>query len=193
MTADDSTHVTRILGRMHSGDDAVAAELFPLVYHELRAIAGRFMQAERVDHTLQPTALVHEAFVRLVRADDLPCESRLHFIGVASRAMRQVLINYARARGAVKRGGPNRAMVTLGDASPKAENRVVDVLALEEALERLANLSERQARLVELRFFGGLTMEEAAEALGIGLTTAKSEWAIARAWLSRELADHGKE
>ena len=193
MAADDSTQVTRILEQLHSGDGSAAARLLPLVYEELRALAGSFMKAERPDHTLQPTALVHEAFVRLVKADDLQCQGRLHFKAVAARAMRRVLINHARDRGAVKRGGPNRTLVTLGDAPAQVENRVVDLLALEEALERLANLSERQARIVELRFFGGLTMEEAAEALGIGPTTAKSEWSIARAWLSRELTDHGKE
>ena len=189
MAGKDPTQVTRILGQISSGNAGATAELLPLVYDELRALAGRFMQAERSGHTLQPTALVHEAFVRLIGADDLQFRSRLHFKAVAARAMRRVLINHARDREAIKRGGPDRAMVALDEALAEVEHRVVDVLSLDEALERLAARSERQAELVELRFFGGLTMEEAAESLGISLTTAKADWTIARAWLGRELSD----
>ena len=174
---------------MASGNDAAAAELLPLVYGELRTLAGRFMRAERPDHTLQPTALVHEAFVRLVGAEDLQFQSRIHFKAVAARAMRRVLINHARDRGAIKRGGPDRAMLALDEALAQVEERDVDVLALDEALQRLAERSERQAKLVELRFFGGLTMEESAEILSISMTTAKADRAIARAWLGRELSD----
>ena len=189
MTTNEPTQVSLILGKIESGDDAAAAELLPLVYDELRALAGRFMQAERPDHTLQPTALVHEAFVRLVGANDLQFQGHIHFKSVAARAMRRILINHARDRGAIKRGGPDRAMLALDEALAQVEERVVDVLALDEALQRLAERSDRQAKLVELRFFGGLTMAESAESLSISLTTAKADWAIARAWLGRELSD----
>lgn len=184
----DPNQVTQILGEMVAGDDSAASRLLPLVYEELRAVAGNLMSAERANHTLQPTALVHEAYIRLAGAGATEWKGRAHFMAVAARAMRRLLINHARDRRAAKRGGGDWSQVTLDEAVALAEERVVDVLVLEEALERLAELSERQAKLVELRFFGGLTLEESAEILGVGLTTVKGEWRIARAWLAQELA-----
>lgn len=181
--------VTQILGELVAGDDSAASRLLPLVYEELRALAGHIMKGERNDHTLQPTALVHEAYIRLVGAGQTEWKGRTHFLAVASRAMRRLLINHARDRRAVKRGGGDWARVTLDEAVAVAEKRVVDIIALDEALERLGTLNERQARLVELRFFGGLSLEEAAEVLGVGLTTAKGDWTIARTWLARELGN----
>jgi RNA polymerase sigma factor (TIGR02999 family) len=189
MTPNDPAQVTRILQNLETGDDAAAAQLLPLVYEELRALAGLIMKQERPDHTLQPTALVHEAFVRLVGAEDLKPKSRIHFKALIARAMRRLLINHARDRAAIKRGGPDRVNVALDSALAQVEERVVDVLIMDEALKKLADRSERQAQLVELRFFGDLTMEEAAQVLGISLTTAKADWTIARAWLGRELSD----
>lgn len=183
----DRQQVTQILGQLVSGDDSAASRLLPLVYEELRGLAGHLMGGERPDHTLQPTALVHEAYIRLVGAGQTEWKGRKHFLAVASRAMRRLLINHARDRRAAKRGGGDWAKVTLDDALAVAEKRVFDILVLDDALEQLAKLNERQARLVELRFFGGLTLEEAADVLEVGPTTAKGDWAIARAWLAREL------
>ncbi|MCG8406573.1 MAG: sigma-70 family RNA polymerase sigma factor [Phycisphaerales bacterium] len=179
--------VTQILGELVAGDDSAASRLLPLVYEELRALAGHIMKGERPDHTLQPTALVHEAYVRLVGTGETKWKGRAHFLAVASRAMRRLLINHARDRRAAKRGGGEWARVTLDEAVAVAEERVVDIIALDEALERLGTLNERQARLVELRFFGGLSLEEAAEVMEVGRTTAKGDWTIARTWLAREL------
>lgn len=179
--------VTQMLGALVAGDDSAASRLLPLVYEELRSLAGNMMRGERPDHTLQPTALVHEAYVRLVGAGQTDWQGRIHFLAVASRAMRRLLINHARDRHAAKRGGGDWARITLDEVVANAEERVVDVLALDEALERLAVISQRQARLVELRFFGGLSIQEAADALDLSPTTAKADWIIARAWLAREL------
>ncbi len=187
MNDSNSQQVTQFLEELATGDDSAADRLLPLVYDDLRALAGRIMKSERPNHTLEPTALVHEAYIRLVGAQQMEWNGRVHFLAVASRAMRRLLINHARNRRAAKRGGGDWAQITLDEAVAVAEQRVVDVLALDEALERLAALNERQARLVELRFFGGLSIQEAADVLGIGLTAASGDWAIARAWLTRAI------
>ncbi len=179
--------VTRILGQLAEGDSSAATELLPLVYDELRALAAHYMHAERPDHTLQATALVHEAYVRLVGTGSLEFKGRQHFFAVAARAMRRLLVNHARDRKARKRGGDMRR-ITLSEAFAAREGQFIEILNLHEALEELAALSERQARLSELRFFAGLEVAEAAEVLGIGLTTAKRDWTIARAWLTNRLA-----
>jgi RNA polymerase sigma-70 factor (ECF subfamily) len=158
----------------------------PLVYDELRRVAARYIRGERPGHTLQATALVNEAFVRLVSEKARGFENRAHFIAIAALSMRQILVQRARARRAAKRGGaPQR--VTLDDALLSAEPTSVDVLALDEALTRLAAIDPTQARIVEMRYFGGLTIEETAEAMRSSPATVKREWAMARAWLKQEL------
>jgi RNA polymerase sigma factor (TIGR02999 family) len=162
-------------------------ELFPLVYAELRRIAAREMRRERPGRTLQTTALVHEAYLRLLKDASLSFESRAHFLGIAARAMREILIEHARGRGARKRGG-GAVRLTLDELSAPVAAPSVDVLALDEALQRLARLDERHARVVELRYFGGLSVEETAAALDLSPATVKRAWTLARAWLYRELA-----
>jgi RNA polymerase sigma-70 factor, ECF subfamily len=161
--------------------------LLPLVYHELKRLAAGYLRREKPGQTLQPTALVHEAYLRLMKDRPDRWQNRAHFCAIAAHSMRQILIERARARGAAKRGGP-RARVTLDEGLLAGEDRSIDLLALDEALERLAALDPEQARLVELRFFGGLTVEETAEAMDISPATVKRHWTVARAWLTRELA-----
>lgn len=165
--------------------DGTAEALVEQTYRELRRIAGRYMRTQRDDHTLQPTALVHEAYLRLARARGSGWKSRTQFVAVAASAMRCVLIDSARRRGAAKRDGGAR--VTLVDGSAIDEPRPLDLLALDEALERLAAVDERAARVVELRFFGGLELALVAEVLDVSLPTVKRDWRFARAWLAREL------
>ncbi len=191
MAKSPAQDVTRILGQLADGDSSAATELLPLVYDELRALAAHYMQAERPSHTLQATALVHEAYVRLVGSGSLAFEGRQHFFAVAARAMRRLLVNHARDRAACKRGGGGWERITLDDAFAVGDRQFIDILDLHDALDELATLNERQARLGELRFFGGLEVAEAADALGIGVSTAKRDWMIARAWLTRRLVDSG--
>jgi len=160
--------------------------LLPLVYKELRRLAAGYLRREKPGQTLQPTALVHEAYMRLMKDRPDRWQNRAHFCAIAAHSMRQILIERARARGAAKRGGV-RHRVTLDDALAASEDRSIDLLALDEALERLAAIDPEQARLVELRFFGGLTVEETAEAMDISPATVKRHWTIAKAWLTREL------
>ena len=178
--------MTDLLAASRRGDPAAFDSLLPLVYDELHAIAGRHMRGERPEHTLQPTALVHEAFLRLAGID-VSYEDRAHFIRAASQAMRRVLVDHARARNAAKRGGNLR--VTLDEALVPQDDRVVDLLVLDDALNRLASAEPRWARVVELRFFGGLEVAEVAAALGISTATAKRDWQFARAWLAKALRD----
>jgi len=180
---------TYYLERMRAGDAAAADELLPVVYRELHKIAEHLMFRERRGHTLQPTALVHEAWMRLVAGDgssSAPC--RAEFLRVAARAMRNVLIDHARARGAQKRGKRSKQVFDRLDQIVGAfEERNLDVLALHESIERLARVDESLARLVELRFFAGLTVAEIAEVEGTSLSDLKGSWRLARAWLRREL------
>ena len=178
---------TQLLHALADGDIAASSKLLPLVYEELRAIAVAFMQAERAGHTLQPTALVHEAYLRLVDSRVVVFNGRQHFIAVAARAMRRLLINHARDRKAQRRGGGEWRQITLDEAFVISEDRVIDVLDLDQAIEELTSLNERQGRLSELRFFGGLEISESAEMLDIAITTAKRDWTVARAWLARKL------
>lgn len=170
------------------GDDGgqPLAELLPLVYDELRRLARGYLGRERPGQTLQPTALVNEAYLRLARDRKQDWRSRARVVGIAAVSMRQILIERARARDAQKRGG-GRARVTLDEGLLAGEARTVDLLAVDEALVRLAGFDARQARLVELRFFGGLTVEECAEVLDISPATVKRDWTLARAWLQREI------
>lgn len=183
--ANTSTMVAELLDATRRGDAAAYDRLLPLLYNELRAIAGKHMRGERPDHTLQPTALVHEAFLRLVGGSTVHFEDRTHFLRAASQAMRRVLVDYARARGAAKRSGDLR--VTLDESLAGHDDRIVDVLVLDDALTRLAAAEPRWARVVELRVFGGLEVPEVASALGISPATAKRDWQFAKGWLAREL------
>lgn len=182
--------VTRLLVNVRGGNQAAFDELFPLVYAELRRIAGREMRREKAGRTLQTTALVHEAYLRLLKDASLSFENRAHFLGIAAHAMREILIERARARVARKRGG-NSVRITLDDVMVPAPSPSIDVLALDEALQRLARLDERHAKVVELRYFGGLSVEETAVALDLSPATVKRAWTLARAWLYRELAGSG--
>src|SRR3954469_8004106 len=160
------------------------SEMMPEVYEDLRRLAESFLRRERTSHTLQRTALVHEAFLRLIGEKNLVWQNRSHFIGIFARVMRQTLTNYAVARHRLKRGGPNALSLTL----EFYESRKIDVTALDEALQALEVLDQRQARIVELRFFGGLTVEETADVLEISPATVKRDWTLAKIWLRRELS-----
>ena len=170
------------------GDKQSLEKLFPIVYDELRVLAAALFRGEfRSDHTLQPTALVHEAYLRLVGDfDDITWQNRAHFFGIAARSMRQILVNHAVAHNADKRGG-GHTVLALDEAVSFFQTQNIEILSLHEALERLAELDTRQAEIVELRFFGGLTIEESAAVLEISETTVKREWEMAKAWLFRDL------
>jgi RNA polymerase sigma-70 factor, ECF subfamily len=178
--------VTRLLEAVRAGEQGALDRLLPLVYDELHRIAARYARRERTDHTLQPTALVNEAYLRLADHADKAWQNRAHFLAVAAQTMRHILVDYARARRAGKRGGA-LARVTLEDALAAAPERDVDLLALDGALERLAALDPQLARLVELRYFGGLTIRETAEVLRVSPKTVEREWDAAKLWLRREL------
>jgi RNA polymerase sigma factor (TIGR02999 family) len=187
--APPSQDVTQLLLAWSGGDRAAGDELLSAVYAELHKQAARAMRRESTDHTLQATALVHEAYLRLVDQRRVEWRNRAQFYGVAAQVMRRILVDHARARDAEKRGGGVSA-VSLGDADAIAEqssSEAVDVLALHDALERLAALDPDQAKVVELRYFGGLSIEETAETMSISPATVKREWSVARAWLKREL------
>ena len=190
--ADSPGEVTLLLAQMRSGrKEEALARLLPLVYNELRRLAGRYMRDERPGHTLQPTALVHEAFLRLAGQDRANWQSRAQFMGVAGQLMRRILVDHARQRHAAKRGG---TLVTLDEAmgNPCASmTQPEEILAVDEALARLDRLDPQQALLVELRYFAGLSAEETAEAMGLALRTVESEWASAKAWLRAQLAEGG--
>jgi RNA polymerase sigma factor (TIGR02999 family) len=181
--------VSELLARWREGDEQALEALLPLVYRELHDLAHRFLRRERPGHTLQSTALVHEAYLRLVDQGPVETRDRAHFVAVAARLMRQILVDYARRHGAAKRGADRR--VDLEAAADVADARGAmqgaDLVALDDALGGLARLDERQARIVELRYFGGMTNEETALVLGISPATVKREWNVAKAWLSREI------
>jgi len=178
--------ITRLLDRWGKGDREALAELMPLVYAELHDLAEAYLRRERSDHTLQATALVHEAYLRLRDERGVTWKSRGHFFGVAAQLMRFILVNHAKARGREKRGGGARR-VALDDALLAYEESRVDVLDLDDALRRLEGFDSRQSRIVELRFFAGLSVEETAEALELSSATVKREWSVARAWLHGQL------
>jgi RNA polymerase sigma-70 factor (ECF subfamily) len=183
----ESGDVTRLLAEL--GDDARDAmdRVFPLIYDQLHAIARRQLQSERPDHTLNPTALVHEAYLRLAGVEHIEWRSRAHFFAVAARAMRRILINHAEARNAQKRGGLWQRVELHTDAAQQRDADIV-LLDLDRALTRLATLDERQCRIVECRYFAGMSIDETAAGLNISPATVKREWTMARAWLNRELA-----
>ncbi|MBI4905912.1 MAG: sigma-70 family RNA polymerase sigma factor [Acidobacteria bacterium] len=177
--------VTQLLHRWNGGDKEALEQLAPLVYSELRKVAKRHMMRERSGHTLESTALVHEAYMRLVDQNNPRFQNRAHFYAVAAEMARRILVDYAKARNAKKRGGPK---VPLELAPEPFEKQDTDVIALHDALEELAKLSQRQAKVVELRYFGGLSVEETAEVLGVSTPTVKRDWLVARAFLQQSLS-----
>ncbi len=183
--------VTRLLEAVNGGDRAAAADLLPLVYEELRKLARSRMNGERAEHTLQATALVHEAYMRLIGVEDVPrWDGRGHFFAAAAEAMRRILIDRARQRASLKRGG-DRGRVQLSDEPATMLQNPEDVLAVDEAIKKLEARDARKAQVVVLRFFAGLSIEETAAAMGLSLSTVKNEWSFARAWLHRELSGEG--
>lgn len=179
--------VTQILQEWNDGGDDARARLMPLVYGELRRLAQSYLRRERPDHTLQPTALVHEAYLRLVDQSRVEWQNRVHFYGVAAQMMRRILIDHARAHASEKRSGGGRRL-SLDEAAVLPEERAADLVALDDALKLLADTDERKSRVVELRFFGGLSVKETAEALGLHTATVERDWRIAKMWLLRELS-----
>lgn len=187
----DRQDVTILLAQLTKGDEEAAAKLVPVVYDELRRLARYYMSRERTDHTLQPTALVHEAYLKLIEQRSVDWQSRAHFFGIAAQMMRRILIDHARGHLREKRGAGQRA-VPLEEALVFAPEQSLELVRLDESLERLAKLDARQARIVELRFFGGLTVEQTAELLGISEKTVKRDWSVAKAWLHGDLKrNHG--
>jgi len=181
---------TRLLKALHAGDPAAAQKLLPLVYAELHRVANAYMRRERPDHTLQPTALINEAYLRLIQ-EDVDWNSREHFVGFAAHVMRRVLVDYARARNAEQRGG-KMERVELQDQFAISADKLEQVSLIDEALDRLAKTNPRQARVVELRYFGGLSIEQIGATLGIAPRSVKRDWALARIWLFEELKPRGR-
>jgi RNA polymerase sigma factor (TIGR02999 family) len=186
----DSHDVTQLLDRWSSGDKNALEALTPMVYNELKRVARRQMMKERSDHTLESTALVHEAYLRLVDQKQTKWQSRAHFFAVASEMARRILVDYAKARNAKKRGGPK---VSLEESPEPFINQDADIIAVNDALDELTKLDPRQARIVELRYFGGLTIEETAEVIGVSTPTVKRDWLVARAFLQRSLSERKAE
>jgi RNA polymerase sigma factor (TIGR02999 family) len=181
-----SERVSKLLLNWGQGDQGAREALIPLVYDELRRLARRYLRRERLDHTLQSAALVNEAYLRLIRQDQPQWQNRAHFFGVAAQLMRHILVDHARNRAAAKRGA-GAPRLTLDPDVALPQTRDVDLVALDDALNQLAALDPQQSRLVELRFFGGLSIEETSVVLGVSPATVKREWATARAWLQREM------
>ena len=178
--------ISQLLARYSDGDQAALDQLMPLVYGELRKMARRYMRGQPPGHTLQTTALIHEAYLKLVGQGQRRWKHRAHFFGVAAQAMRHILVDYARSHHAAKRGGEVRE-VSFDEAAAVTEERAAEVVALDDALDMLAELAPRQSRVVELRYFGGLSVEETAEVLKVSAETVKRDWRMAKVWLLREL------
>src|SRR5689334_15791586 len=182
----DGASVTELLERLNARQEGALDDLLPVIHGELRRQAASHLRREKANHTLQPTALVNEAFLKLVDQRGVRWQNKAHFFGVAAQAMRRILIDHARTRRRIKRGGVQHA-VTLDEGMLAEQARSIDVMALDQALTRLAAIDPRQARVVELRFFGGLSVEETAEVMALSPATVKREWAMAKAWLYAEL------
>jgi RNA polymerase sigma-70 factor (ECF subfamily) len=182
-----SGEVTRLLAQISNGNAEAEAKLVPLIYDHLHRLAASYMRGERPDHTLQATGLVNEAYLRLVSQEATEWRDRTHFFGIAARLMRQILVEHARARHAAKRGGTDQMFLSLDEERNVSSPKSRELLRLDDALHCLERIDPQQARIVELRFFGGLTVEETAEVLGISPRTVKRDWAVARAWLHGEL------
>jgi RNA polymerase sigma-70 factor (ECF subfamily) len=187
-SSDSPCHeVTELLRSWRQGDIAALDQLVPLVHAELRRVARSHIRREGAGHTLQATALVHEVYLRLVGLDRLTLNDRTHFFAVAARLMRQILVDHARRKRATKRGGA-ATMIGLDEIAPVSQSSIVDVIALDQALDALSARDARQCRVVELRFFAGLSIDETAEAIGVSAATVEREWTMARAWLQRRLS-----
>jgi RNA polymerase sigma factor (TIGR02999 family) len=186
VTTSSQHEVTKLLFRLTDGDGAVLDELLPLVYAELRRLASSYLRRERQNHTLQPTALVHEAYLRMIDQTQAQWQNRAHFFGVAAQMMRRILVDHARAQQADKRGGEFQKL-SLDENIDVPGNRPEELVALDDALKRLAEIDPQKSRLVELRFFGGLSVEETAEVLGVSVPTVKRHWRMAKAWLYGEV------
>lgn len=180
--------ITQLLIRWREGDETALEELLPRVYRELRRLANLYLRQERTGHTLQPSDLVHEAYLRLVDAKEVDWQDRAHFFGIAAVRMRRILIEHARNRQAAKRGGADYRM-TLSKVDRVGEEQDINLLALDDALQRLEVMDPRKVQIVELRYFGGLTIEETAKALKISPATVKRDWSMARAWLRSEISN----
>ena len=190
MSVDSPKEVTQLLQAWGQGDQRALDRLLPLVYDEMRRLAESYLRRERSDHTLQPTALVHEAYLRMID-QSLHVENRHHFFGIAAQVMRRILVDHARAHQAAKRGGPG-GKISLDEIAEQAENRAVDLIVLDDALNSLATFDPQQARIVELRYFGGLTIEEVAAVIDLSPATVKREWRLARTWLKHEIESRGQ-
>ncbi len=184
--AQNSHEVTQLLIQWSNGDKAALDKLMPLIYEELRQLARHYMNRERVGHTLQTTALVNEAYLRLINRKQVHWQNRAHFFAIAAHLMRSILVDHARSHAYAKRGGGARK-ISLDEALAVSQQRAADVVALDDALKRLAEIDPQQSRIVELKFFGGLTIEETAEVLALSPATIKREWSTAKAWLYHEL------
>ncbi|MDQ3584471.1 MAG: sigma-70 family RNA polymerase sigma factor [Pyrinomonadaceae bacterium] len=182
MSNSSPSNVTRLLVQLTDGDRDVLNELLPLVYDELRKLAAKYLRREREGHTLQPTALVHEAYLRLIDQTQVRWQNRAHFFGVAAQMMRRILVDHARTHNAEKRGGEFQ-LLSLDENIDVSATPAADLVALDDALNRLAAIDEQKSRIVELRFFGGLSVEETAEVLGVSAPTIKRQWRMAKAWL----------
>jgi RNA polymerase sigma factor (TIGR02999 family) len=179
--------ITQLLIDWGNGDQAALEKLMPLVYSELRRLASNYLRRERNEHTLQPTALVNEAYLKLVDQRNARWQNRAHFFGISAQLMRRILVDHARQHQAAKRGGAGQQRISITSAETVVKQPQVDLLALNEALEELAKMDPQQSRIVELKFFGGLSIEEIAEVLSIGHATVERDWKMARAWLRRQL------
>ena len=188
MSNETTTDITSLLVQWSAGDQSAFEKLLPLVEKELHRIAHSYMRRENPNHTLQTTALVNEAYLRLVDQKKTQWQNRAHFFGIAARIMRRILMNYARDQQRLKRGG-GAIQVSLSDAAVISLTRTADLIALDEALERLASVDERKSRVVELRYFGGLSIEETAEVLGVSDITVMRDWKFAKAWLLRDIVN----
>lgn len=191
MNEENQKAVTQLLYEWSDGNKDAPAQLMPLVYDELRKLAARYLSRERADHTLQATALVHEAYLQLVDQTKVNWQNRAHFYGFAAQAMRHILVDHARARAADKRGG-GAIKLDLEEADIQPEERAAEIVALDDALKALAKFDERKSKIVELRFFGGLNEDEIATHLGISTRTVMRDWKMARLWLYRELNTVGE-
>lgn len=187
-----SQDITQLLLAWGNGDKEALDKLMPFVYEELRRLAGNFMRGQPSSHTLQTTALVNEAYLRLIDSSRVRWQNRTHFFAISAQLMRRVLVDFARAKRAEKRGGDNE-MITFDDALPVSVEKEMELIELDEALDELARLNARQSRIVEMRYFGGMTEEEIGEALEISTRTVRRDWSVARAWLYRELSKNKKD
>ncbi len=192
MRPDDAALLADLIPRSNESEVATLTAMIPAAYEELRRLAAGHLRDERSDHTLQPTALVHEVYLRLTDQSSINWQNRAHFLGIAARMMRRILINHAIAHTAEKRGGANAVRLQFDEAIDFYKQRDMSLVAVDEALRRLEELDRRQAQIVEFRFFGGLTVEEIAKVLEIAPITVKREWATAKLWLQRELSEFAK-